>query len=360
MNYKDTLIWKDICDTPDVLSSLMDVNASVMNELIAEIKKGTATNFIAAGRGASDHALVYFKYLLEIKSNYTVGISAPSVITLYKGKVNYSNSIVLACSQSGQAQDVLEVVKKANEQGAITIAVTNDKSSPLARNAKYHLFLNAGEKRAVPATKTFSAQLFILLWLASELSGDKEAMFTLRNLKEYLNGVLPEIDKQTTKYAEKFKDMSTCFVLARGLIYSVALETALIVQETSYIPVKGYSGGEFQHGHHAMVNENTPVIIFYAKNYDEEETQNLIRADQIQTIDKVLKQNAPVLLVTNDRVVSHTFKKCNEAFINFIVPEEFTMFAFTLFAQIFACKLSVNTGNDPDNPRGMSRVVITK
>lgn len=356
MNYKDTLIWKDICDTPEVLDSLMEENSAVMNTLVANIKKGSATNFIVAGRGASDHALVYFKYLLEIKSNYTVGLSAPSVITLYKGKVNYANSIVLACSQSGGAQDVLEVVKKANEQGAITIAVTNDKFSPIAKSAKFHLFLNAGEKRAVPATKTYSAQLYILLWLASELAGDKEALFTLKNLKQYLTGVLPDIDEQTTKYAEKFKNMSTCFVLARGLIYSVALETALIMQETSYIPVKGYSGGEFYHGHHAMVDENTPVLMFFAKNYDEEETQNLIRADQIQTIDKVLNLGAPVLLITNDRVLSHNFKKCNEAFINFIVPEEFTMFAFTLFAQIFACKLSCNTGNDPDNPRAMNRL----
>ncbi len=360
MNYRDTLIWKDICDTPDVLGSLMTENASIMNALIADVKNGNATNFIAAGRGASDHALIYFKYLLEIKTSYTVGISAPSVITLYKGKVNYSNSIVLACSQSGQAQDVLEVVKKANEQGAITIAITNDKFSPIAKNAKYHLYLNAGEKRAVPATKTFSAQLFTLLWLASELSNDKEAIFTLKNLKEYLVGVLPDIDEQTTIYAEKFKNMNTCFVLARGLIYSVALETALIMQETNYIPVKGYSGSEFHHGHHAMVDSDTPVIIYYAKNYDEEETQKLIRADQIQTIDKVLGLNAPVLLVTNDRVLIHHFKKCNEAFINFIVPEEFTMFAFTLFAQIFACKLSCNNGNDPDNPRAMSKVVVTK
>ena len=141
MDYKETLMWKDISDTPEVLGSIMEVNKKVMADLVSIIKKSTATNFVAAARGASDHALTYFKYLLEVKSNYTVGLSAPSVITLYRGKINYSNSIVIACSQSGQAADVLEVIRKGNEDGAITIAITNDKLSPLAREAKYHFNL---------------------------------------------------------------------------------------------------------------------------------------------------------------------------------------------------------------------------
>lgn len=360
MDYKETLMWKDIADTPEVLGSIMEANKKVMAELVSTIKKSSATNFVAAARGASDHALTYFKYLLEVKSNYTVGLSAPSVITLYRGKINYANSIVIACSQSGQAADVLEVIKKGNEDGAITIAITNDKLSPLAKEAKFHLYCNAGEKRTVCSTKTFSAELYLLSWLASELSKDKEALFTLKNLNSYIAHVLPEIDKATTKYAQKFKDMSSGFVLARGLVYAIALESALILQETTYINVKGYSGSEFFHGPLAMVNENTPVIIFCAENSGDEEIQSIIRADQIQCIEKMLSLKAPVLLVTNDCVLTGKFSKCNEALIDFSVPEEFTIFAFALFAQMFACKISCAIGNDPDNPRALNKVTITK
>ncbi len=360
MDYKETLMWKDISDTPEVLGSIMEVNKKVMTDLVSTIKKSTATNFVAAARGASDHALTYFKYLLEVKSNYTVGLSAPSVITLYRGKINYANSIVIACSQSGQAADVLEVIRKGNEDGAITIAITNDKFSPLAREAKFHLYCNAGEKRTVSSTKTFSAELYLLSWLASELSEDKEALFTLKNLNSYIAHVLPKIDKETSKYAEKFKDMSSGFILARGLMYAIALEAALILQETSYIHVKGYAGSEFYHGPLAMVNESTPVVIFCAENSGDEEIQSIIRADQIQCIEKMLSLKAPVLLVTNDCVLTGKFAKCNDAFIDFSVPEEFAIFAFALFAQMFACKISCAIGNDPDNPRALNKVTITK
>lgn len=360
MNHIETLMWKDIAETPQVLGSIMDANKSVMKELVSKIRGGSATNFVAAARGASDHALIFFKYVLEVKSNYTVGLSAPSVITLYKGKINYANSIVIACSQSGQAADVLEVIKKGNEQGAITIAITNDTLSPIAKEAKYHLYCNAGEKRTVAATKTFSAELFLLLWLASELSKDKEALFTLKNMQTYLEQLMPTIDKETTKYTEKFKDMSSGFILARGLIYAIALESALVLQETCYIQVKGYAGSEFYHGPLAMVNENTPVMIFCAKNDGDEEIQSIVRADQIQCIEKMLSLKAPVLLVTNDFVLTGKFKKCNDSLINFNVPEEFTIFAFAIFAQMFACKTSCLIGNDPDNPRALNKVTVTK
>ena len=126
-------MWKEINETPRIFSEIQGENKEVMTKLVKAIKESSATNFVAAARGTSNHALVYFKYLLEINSNYTLGLSAPSVLTLYKGKVNYKNSIIIACSQSGKAEDVRQVIKMGNEQGAITIGITNDKNSPIAQ-----------------------------------------------------------------------------------------------------------------------------------------------------------------------------------------------------------------------------------
>ena len=66
MDYKETLMWKDISETPVVLGSIMDQNKKVMTELLTAIRKSKATNFVAAARGASDHALTYFKYLFYL------------------------------------------------------------------------------------------------------------------------------------------------------------------------------------------------------------------------------------------------------------------------------------------------------
>ncbi len=360
MKYSDTLMWKEINETPRIFGEIQAVNKSIMTELVNEIKSGTATNFVAAARGTSDHALIFLKYVLEVNSKYTVGLSAPSVVTMYKGKINYTNSIVIGCSQSGKAADVLEIIKKGNEQGAITIGVTNDQESPIAKEAKYHLYCNAGLESSVAATKTFSAQLYLMLWLASELADDKEKLAMLNGLKREIEHVIPQIDFLTTKYADKFKNMQSGFVLSRGITYPIALEATLKLQETCYIQMKGYAGSDFYHGPMAMVNENTPVIIYCAQNEGDAEIQNIIRADQIKCVEKMLSLNAPVLLVTNDCLLTGRFAKCNDALINFGVSEDFMMFAFAIFAQMFACKISCAIGNNPDSPRALNKVTITK
>ena len=97
MKHTETLMWKEINETPRIFNEIQNENANVMAELVKAIKDGKARNFVAAARGTSDHALIYFKYVLEVNSEYTVGLSAPSVVTLYKGKINYSNSIIYYC-----------------------------------------------------------------------------------------------------------------------------------------------------------------------------------------------------------------------------------------------------------------------
>ncbi len=351
MDYKTTNMWKEILQTPEVIKDLYATNESVMKELVESIKSSNATNFVAVARGSSDHALVYFKYLLEIYSKYTVGLSAPSVITLYRGKINYSNSIVIGCSQSGTAEDVLQVIKKGNEDGAITIAITNNENSPVAKEAKFHLFCNAGMQKAIGATKTFSAQLYLLLWLASELSGRRQNIKILKTIHEEFDSLISQIDDLTTKYTEKFKDMDKAFILSRGTTYPVALETAIKLQESCYVNAKGFPTSEFYHGPLAMVNKDTPIIMFCAKYDGDEELQALVRADQIKCIEKLLLMRAPVLLVTNDSILTGKFSVCNDALIHFNMPEEITIFPFALFAQMFSCKLACLLGNNPDTSR---------
>lgn len=360
MLYKDTLMWKEISETPDVFLNEKKANRAVISKLVSKIKAGNATNFIAAGRGTSDHALIYFKYVLESTSQYTVGLAAPSVVTMYDGKSNYGDSIVIGCSQSGKAADVIEVIKRANSQGAITVAITNDEDSPLAKEAKYHLYCAAGEEKSVAATKTFSAELFNLLWLAAELSDNEKLISDVENLSETITSVIPKIDALTTEYAKKFDYMKSGFVLSRGITYAIALEATLKLQETCYIQMKGYAGSDFYHGPMAMVNDKTPVFIYCANSTASAKIAEIVKADQKKCIDKMLELSAPVLVVTNDESLKQEYKAANVAYFDFGYGEEITMFAFALFAQMIACKISCGIGNNPDSPRALNKVTITK
>lgn len=360
MFYKDTLMWKEIGETPFIFLKEQKANSAVMQKLVSEIKAKNITNIVAAARGTSDHALIYFKYVLETFSKYTVGLSAPSVVTVYNGKIDYSNSIVIGCSQSGKAADVLEVIKRANAQGAITIAVTNDDKSPMALTSKYHIFCAAEEEKSVAATKTFSAELFALLWLAAELSGNNTLLDNVNNLSVDIKDIFPKIDDLTTTFADKYKDMKSGFVLSRGITFSIALEATLKLQETCYIQMKGYAGSDFYHGPMAMISDKTPVFIYCAKCTYSEEARKILLEDQKKCIGKMVELGAPVIVVTNDTELKNTVKGAEIAFFDFNRSEDETMFVFALFAQMLACKISCGIGNNPDSPRALNKVTITK
>ena len=66
MDYKSTLMWKEINETPRIFSEIQQENKEVLGKLVKTIKESSATNFVGAARGTSNHALVYFKYLLEL------------------------------------------------------------------------------------------------------------------------------------------------------------------------------------------------------------------------------------------------------------------------------------------------------
>ena len=360
MFYKDTLMWKEISDTKSLFTKEKETNANTISKLVAEIKASGVTNFVAAARGTSDHALIYFKYVLETYSEYTVGLSAPSVVTLYNGKINYKNSVVIGCSQSGKAADVLEVIKRGNAQGAITVAVTNDLNSPMAKEAKYHLYCAAEEEKSVAATKTFSTELFALLCLAEKLSESKKLAEIVDGIENTVVNAFDKIDAVTDKYAEKFNWMKSGFVLSRGITFPIALEATLKLQETCYIQMKGYAESDFYHGPMAMVNDKTPVFIYCAKNNTDEQTSALVKADHKKCIDKMIELGAPVIVVTNDKELAAESKGADVALIDVDCHEEATMFLFALFAQMIACKISCSIGNNPDSPRALNKVTITK
>src|SRR5688572_3199125 len=98
-----------------------------------------------------------------------VGLAAPALYTMYGTPPEVSDALVIGVSQSGQSPDVVAVVAEATRQKALTLALTNDPDSPLARAATLCLPLGAGEEAAVAASKTYTSQLAALAMLSAAL-----------------------------------------------------------------------------------------------------------------------------------------------------------------------------------------------
>ena len=114
---------------------------------------------VIVARGSSDYAAIYGRYLLEAATGRPVALAAPSLQTLYGVESRLSGWLAVGISQSGRTPEIATVLDRYKRAGARTLAITNDPDSPLAHSASSSLALGAGEEGAVPATKTFTAQL---------------------------------------------------------------------------------------------------------------------------------------------------------------------------------------------------------
>ena len=97
-----------------------------------------------AARGSSDNAARYAQHLFGRRWAMPVGLATPSLHTLYDAPLDYSEALVIGISQSGASPDVAAVVETANDQGAVTIAITNEPGSTLAQAAHHVVELRTG------------------------------------------------------------------------------------------------------------------------------------------------------------------------------------------------------------------------
>lgn len=344
-----TKMWEEIMEQPLVLKKTIETNSRVIDELIQELKTREISTVIIAARGTSDHAAVYAKYAIETLVGIPVSLAAPSVFTMYNKRINMKNCFVIGISQSGKAADAIEVVKSAAEQGAVTMSVTNFVDSPLAEASKFHLFCDTGVEKSVAATKTFTSTVYLLINFIAKWAQNAELLEELKSVPDIMNRLFQKtdcLDEVVTRY----RFMKECFVLARGINYSIALEAALKIQETTYIRAKAFAVSDFQHGPFAMLERDMPVIIYAPEGPSFK--------DITEIVNKVKDSGADILVISNNREL----RAMGDSSIE--IPENLSDYVSPLInvavAQMFAGKLSVLKGLNPDSPRGLNKVTITR
>ena len=166
---------REIEEQPVVFERLLSEGRKSVDEAAAAIRSFSPEWVLIAARGSSDNAARYGQYLLGAHNRLGVGLAVPSLLTLYGAAPKMDRALVIGISQSGQSPDIVGVLEEGRRQGALTLALTNDPSSPLARASSVTIPLLAGEEKAVAATKTYTAELFALAMLSAALGATPRA-----------------------------------------------------------------------------------------------------------------------------------------------------------------------------------------
>src|SRR5579864_8362747 len=144
----------ELREQPAALARLLERQGEHAEELAAAFRRDDVRYVLIASRGSSSNAARYAQYLLGRANRVPVMFATPSLYTIYEQPPSLDGAIVVGISQSGASPDVASVLAEARRQGRPTLALTNDSTSPLARQADAVLSLEAGDEHAVAATKT--------------------------------------------------------------------------------------------------------------------------------------------------------------------------------------------------------------
>jgi glucosamine--fructose-6-phosphate aminotransferase (isomerizing) len=340
---------EEIRQQPDALERTLRSQLKRFERFRKLVQKRRPRLVVLAARGTSDNAAQFGRYLLELTTGIPVSLAAPAIYTLYNARVDFRDALVVAISQSGESTDTNLVLAEARQQGALTVGITNEATSELARIAEHVFFVRAGREKSVAATKTYTGQVLMFYLLAYALGG-KIRPDDLARLPERAHLAL-RLEPEITALSERYRFMDHAVVMARGLNYATAFEFALKLMETCYVVAERFSSADFLHGPIALVEPNFPVFVFAPSGV----TWPGIR----EAVEKLRPLTAETVIITDasnrdaPRVGNRLIRLPQR------ISELYTPIPYIIPAQIFAACLAAQKGLNPDRPRTITKVTLT-
>ena len=307
--------------------------------------------------GTSWHAGLIGKLLIEKFSNTPVFVEYASEFR-YNHTLVDNKTVVIAISQSGETADTLAAIKKANNDGAVTIGLCNVPGSSVGRETDCGIYTRCGHEVGVASTKAFTAQIAILYFLALKLASAKGEI-SKASLKRHLDygdsvkkiKTVFNQEKLIQKVAKKYKNATDFLYLGRGMNFPVALEGALKLKEISYIHAEGYPAAEMKHGPIALVDKNMPSVFVVPKDKTYEKI--------ISNIQEIKSRKGKIIIVTDSKD-----KVLKELANDLIIVPRTNQYLFVVLAtivlQLLAYYIAIAKKLNVDQPRNLAKSVTVE
>ena len=344
---------REIGQIPAAVERIVATADRELSEVAAAIRRERPGWVMIAGRGTSDHAAIYAQYLLETHLGLPTGLAKPSVTTVYDAPVAWGGGLVLAISQSGQSPDIVAVVRAARAAGALTVAITNDARSPLATAAAWQLRCHAGRELAVPATKTYVAELAVVAALVAAVRPSSDLAEGLARLPDALRDTLSDttrwLDGPGRMAVEDLAGADRALVVSRGYNLATAMELALKLKETVGLFAEAYSTADFAHGPLVLAQPDVPILAIRPNGPMGE----LVDA----TLANVAVHGGRVTVIGGSEAATG---REGALALRSALPEALTPLQFIVPGQLLVEATAQRRGLSPDAPVGLGKVTRTR
>jgi glutamine---fructose-6-phosphate transaminase (isomerizing) len=330
---------EEIAEQPAVLARLLEAQAPAIDEVAGGLRDRPPRFALIAARGSSDNVARYAQHVLGHLCRIPVALATPSLHTLYGTPPRLDGALVIGISQSGASPDVTKVIADAAEQGQVTVAITNDRSSPMARAADHVIELGTGEERSVAATKTYTASLGAVAALAAAMAGAPHLDDELHGAPDALAA---QLEQRVDAAAHLAAGWERCAVIGRGANYGTAFEAALKIKELTGIAAEPYSPPDLMHGPVAVLGPEHPLLAFAVAGPT--------APGVLEAVEEARRRGADAIVAAPEP----------QALLPLVpMPEWLSPLGAVIPAQMLAAELAERRGVEVDRPFGLSKVTRT-
>jgi glucosamine--fructose-6-phosphate aminotransferase (isomerizing) len=301
---------------------------------------------VLAGIGTSYHAAQFGEQCLRILSagRIRAGVEQSFELVHYPLALGPDDAVVLI-SHRGARNFSVEALRRAQNAGALTIAVTGELGAEGMGGADF-LVRTCEQETSNTHTKSFTTAIAALALLALRIVDERRLLADFGAHLIALDAIPAAIgqalatEKEIAHIAKEFAPRQRILFVGAGPNWATAREGALKLKESAFVAAEGFETEQFLHGPNLEVSESAALIGILSGGVGDARMTALLRA--VGEIGALRLAVAPEASAAPP--AEHIARVPR-------VPEWLSPFVTLIPIQWLAYWLAVERGTNPDNER---------
>jgi len=340
------LTYDMICEIPETVSRTIDISNDHLTSISEKLKE--KTRFYFTGCGTAFFSAMLGSNILSIKEKGSLDAECVQALELANHHSIAQNSATFGVSHSGITKTTIDALCAAKSAGSYAVGITHFADRPIERIANQTLVVGNGPDKSRCHTKCYLAGALPLTQiitraLAQRRSAPDGRLQDLQEGVKELPGlarkVLASTEPIMRELAKKNAGKQTFYFAGTGGSYANALEAALKIMETSYIPAQGFETEQFLHGPWVSLDEHSVLFVMATEARTNERSADLVKAAS------GLGSTVIALVNEEDRKMATI---CNNTVHLPLIDEQLSPYLSIIPLYLFSYYLCVERGNNPD------------
>ena len=304
------------------------------------------SHYYFTGCGTAFFSAVLGSNILSLMEENIVNFECVQALELSTHHPIADSSAAFGVSHSGVTKTTLDALRAVKSRGGSAVGITHFADSPISKVADETLVVGNGPDKSRCHTKCYPAGALPITMMAIELLEQRRAAQPdrlnkireeLRDLPHLTKNVIASTEPIMRELVERNSGKRTIYFAGTEGSYPNALEAALKVMETSYLPAQGFETEQLLHGPWASLDDRSLVFIIAT------ETSKYARSlDCIKAATSLGSTVIPIVFEGNRGATSRNTIELPP------IDEQLAPYLSIIPLYLFAYYMSVRLGNNPD------------